>query len=144
MAQRDNKVNISVARDSRWIASVSRRDSSAMKTIAVLTLIFLPGTVIASIFSSNMFDFRSADGPVVSSKFWVYWAVTLPLTVGVLLVWIVWYYWSSAKQKKQDRDLEESMGALEWRQSKKEDEEEEEKEEEGQSESGSVREGSMR
>ena len=68
IVQRDNKLNIEIAQSSRRIAEESRRDnllnielakataqvaeetrqySAAMKTIAVLTLTFLPGTFIA-------------------------------------------------------------------------------------------------
>ena len=47
IAQKDSKVNVEVARDSKEIAAESKRDSSAMKTIAVLTIIFLPGTFVA-------------------------------------------------------------------------------------------------
>ncbi|KAH0538563.1 hypothetical protein FGG08_004851 [Glutinoglossum americanum] len=113
MAQKDNQVNISVARDSSRIASASKRDSSAMKTIAVLTLVFLPGTLVASVFSTNMFDFRSPNPePIVSRKFWIYWAVTAPFTILVLAIWTAWYFWSEGRQRRQDRDLEVSMEAL--------------------------------
>jgi len=47
MAQRDNIANQSIAADSREIASAARRDSSAMKAIALLTMTFLPGTFVA-------------------------------------------------------------------------------------------------
>ena len=47
MGQRDNKLNIEVARDSKSIAAESKRDSSSMKTIAVLTIVFLPGTFVS-------------------------------------------------------------------------------------------------
>ena len=40
-------MNHEIAVDSKEIAAASRRDSSAMKIIAVLTTIFLPGTFIA-------------------------------------------------------------------------------------------------
>jgi len=36
-----------MARDSKEVAEASKRDSSAMKIIAVLTTLFLPGTFIA-------------------------------------------------------------------------------------------------
>jgi hypothetical protein len=52
--QRDNQLNITIAEESRKIAASSakiaeesRRDSAAMKAIAVLTLTFLPGTTVA-------------------------------------------------------------------------------------------------
>lgn len=47
IAQRDSKVNISVAEDSKKIAAAAKRDSSAMKTVSILTLVFLPGTFVA-------------------------------------------------------------------------------------------------
>ena len=61
MAQRDAKVNIELAKSStilaqastadsaamRQIAIESKKDSSAMKTIAILGMFFLPGTFIA-------------------------------------------------------------------------------------------------
>ena len=68
IAQRDNKLNIQlaessrkIAEESRWdnllnvklarataqVAEETRQDSAAMKTIAILTLTFLPGTAVA-------------------------------------------------------------------------------------------------
>jgi hypothetical protein len=40
-------LNIEVARDSKVIALASSRDSTAMKTVAILTIAFLPGTFVA-------------------------------------------------------------------------------------------------
>ncbi|KAI9724846.1 MAG: hypothetical protein M1812_000122 [Candelaria pacifica] len=57
--QRDNRINISVAADSRRIAAASKRDSSAMKTISVMTIVFLPGTFMAV----------SSPWPALSSHF---------------------------------------------------------------------------
>ena len=51
IAQRDNKINISVAEDSKKIAAAAMRDSSAMKTVSMLTLIFLPPTYVAVCFN---------------------------------------------------------------------------------------------
>jgi Mg2+ and Co2+ transporter CorA len=42
-----NKINTDIAKSSQQIAVESRRDNASMKTIAVLTLIFLPGTFVA-------------------------------------------------------------------------------------------------
>jgi hypothetical protein len=47
IAQEDTKINISLAKDSREIAAASKQDSSAMKIIAMLTTLFLPGTFMA-------------------------------------------------------------------------------------------------
>ncbi|KAL9032788.1 MAG: hypothetical protein Q9214_007811 [Letrouitia sp. 1 TL-2023] len=49
MQQQDSGVNRSIALDSKKVAEASRSDSSSMKTIAALTMFFLPGTAIAVI-----------------------------------------------------------------------------------------------
>ncbi|KAL9632232.1 MAG: hypothetical protein Q9204_003877 [Flavoplaca sp. TL-2023a] len=55
IAQNDSRTNIAIADASRRIAFETRRDSDAMKTIAALTMIFLPGTFVAV--STQKFDF---------------------------------------------------------------------------------------
>lgn len=47
MAQKDSKVNLQLAATTTTIARESKKDSSAMKAIAVLTMCFLPGTFLA-------------------------------------------------------------------------------------------------
>jgi len=47
MAQKDSKVNIGLAETTTIIAKESKKDSSAMKAIAILTMLFLPGTFLA-------------------------------------------------------------------------------------------------
>lgn len=43
----DNRLNVEVARDSRLIALATGRDSMAMKTVALMTMFFLPATFLA-------------------------------------------------------------------------------------------------
>jgi hypothetical protein len=47
MAQKDSKTNIRLAETTTEIAKEGKKDSSAMKSIAVLTMCFLPGTFLA-------------------------------------------------------------------------------------------------
>ena len=47
MAQKGNMITIALAADSKEIAMATKKDSSAMKAIALLTMIFLPGTFVA-------------------------------------------------------------------------------------------------
>ncbi|PMD46971.1 hypothetical protein L207DRAFT_522437 [Hyaloscypha variabilis F] len=97
----DTKLSIMIAED-------TRRDSSSMKTIAVLTLVFLPATAMASIFSMSMLDWQAKDGDtVVSSKIWIYAVVAVVLTCVVLVVWILWFKWTQKKyDKKMWNDIE--------------------------------------
>jgi hypothetical protein len=47
IAQEDQNTSIGIARDSHILAAESKRDSTSMKTIAVVTMTFLPGTFVA-------------------------------------------------------------------------------------------------
>jgi len=108
--QKDSRLNYSIARDSKKIAAATRKDSSAMKTIAILTIIFLPGTFIAALFSTGLFTFTEpSSDSIVSPEFWVYWAVALPVTILVLLIWALWS-WHVRKTGDEDIDIEDTSG----------------------------------
>lgn len=55
VAQRDSKVNLAVAEDSYHVATLAARDSETMKTITVLTLLFLPSTLVTVNFPLTLF-----------------------------------------------------------------------------------------
>ena len=56
------------------IAANSKRDSSAMKAVTVLTMLFLLGAFVATFFSMNMFDWSLDTGavPRMSLRTWLY------------------------------------------------------------------------
>lgn len=88
--QRDQELGIQIASDSRTLAQEAKRDSTSMKAIAAVTMSFLPGTFVASLFAMPMFDWNAPTNDYVSSRFWIYWAVTVPLTFAVLAIWLLW------------------------------------------------------
>lgn len=48
-----------------------------------------------------MFNWQaSGTEPVLSSRFWIYWAVTLPLTLLVLSVWLSWLHQHKSHEPK--------------------------------------------
>ncbi|KAK2009781.1 hypothetical protein LZ32DRAFT_608182 [Colletotrichum eremochloae] len=84
---------------SRQIATNAGLDSTAMKTLAVVTMVFLPPTFIATLFSMSMFDWQSSSsaaagdtGRTVVPEFWIYWAVSVPLTLAIVVGWRVWWH----------------------------------------------------
>jgi Mg2+ and Co2+ transporter CorA len=105
IAQREQELSRQLARDNiqltqatlqlgeatRQIAEDSKRDSTSMKAIAAVTMFFLPGTFAASLFAMPIFRWNASSGTdVVSHRIWVYWAVTIPLTLvtfGCFLLW---------------------------------------------------------
>ena len=82
VSQREADTSLAIARD-------TKNDSSSMKAIAALTMVFLPATAVTSFFGMSFFN--GAGGKlVVSSDWWVFVAVSLPLTVATLVVWWLW------------------------------------------------------
>jgi Mg2+ and Co2+ transporter CorA len=92
--QANTSTNLTIAHDTRTIAVASKRDSSSMKILAVVTTAFLPGAFVATLFSSSMFDWFASEGhPVVSGRFWVYWSITVPLTLITMGIWLRLELW---------------------------------------------------
>jgi hypothetical protein len=109
------------SRSSVQISANTQTDSAAMKTISVLGLVFLPGTFICvcashpfpspkkqtnlypkSLFSTTFFNFTpgSDTSPqqwVMSDKFWVYFAVAVPIT---LITIACWFWWTNVSAKR--------------------------------------------
>jgi len=72
-------------------------DSAAMKTIAILTMLFLPATFISGLFGTNFFALVAKAGGsdagstlLVSDQWWLFLACSLPLTAAVFAVWKGW------------------------------------------------------
>ncbi|KAI5460123.1 hypothetical protein BGZ63DRAFT_389556 [Mariannaea sp. PMI_226] len=83
VTQQDSETSVQIARD-------TRNDSASMKTIAVLTMVFLPATAVSGFFGMAFFGL-SNDGNFTASPFgWIFAAVTIPLTVLILLLWAFW------------------------------------------------------
>ncbi len=50
-----------------------------------------PATFVCAIFSMSFFNYDASSGEwSVSSNFWMYWAVAVPITVVTLLLWHIW------------------------------------------------------
>lgn len=84
------------------IAQIARRDNATMKALALIGVLYLPGTFISGIFGSNFFNYSpssnsgnlsngSADSSVsdwnMSEEFWIYWVITIPVTLFTVLLW---------------------------------------------------------
>ncbi|TRX93675.1 hypothetical protein FHL15_005351 [Xylaria flabelliformis] len=80
------------------LALAASRDSRHMRTIALVTMVFLPGTFFATIFSMTFFNWQAKDGEsTVSSMFWIYIAFSVISTIATLLVY---YYFVAIRTKK--------------------------------------------
>ncbi|KAI1427164.1 hypothetical protein F5Y12DRAFT_783501 [Xylaria sp. FL1777] len=86
------------------IGLATQSDSLTMKSIALVTLTFLPPTFVCAIFSMSFFNYSTDSGWVLSDKFWVYWVFAVPTT---LLTAVAWYFlqkkYSNPTQPKNEK-----------------------------------------
>ncbi|KAK2590627.1 hypothetical protein QQS21_011693 [Conoideocrella luteorostrata] len=94
--QQDAMHNLELSKSTHEIAYFSYRDSASMKTLAVVTMFFLPGSFVSALFSTQCFewagvDLRSASiGVKPTPQFRLYWAITIPLTLMTFLLYFLW------------------------------------------------------
>ncbi|KAJ9605461.1 hypothetical protein H2200_010118 [Cladophialophora chaetospira] len=103
------------------LARASHSDSNTMKAITILTMVFLPATFVCSLFSTGFFDFGADDDDGhfgsrkmhVAGQFWIYFAVTVPLTVVVLGICAAWLKWSARRGDENDGKPQRQGGKFE-------------------------------
>lgn len=88
------------------LAESQHRDSLSMKTLAIVTMVFLPGSFISALFSTSMFDWDSVDptsnsiGVKTMPQFGLYWAITIPLT---FVTFLLYFFWLRMMKQQRDR-----------------------------------------
>jgi len=117
ITQRDQNQNLRIANDTQILAQESKRDSTAMKAIAIVTMFFLPGTFLSSLFAIPIFDWDAIRGnEVVNRRLWVYFAFTIPLTILVVSLYLLWEKYAmhlyDNKIKKRDNPTAGSAGGV--------------------------------
>jgi Mg2+ and Co2+ transporter CorA len=77
IAQKDSRVNLA-------IAGLQANDSRTLKGIAVLTLLFLPSTLVATLWTTNLFELQGATN----------WKIYISITAGLtfLVICFSWLY----------------------------------------------------
>ncbi|KAI1268391.1 hypothetical protein F5Y18DRAFT_375189 [Xylariaceae sp. FL1019] len=113
MTQKESKLNLEMAAQQRRLAHASKRDSTSMKTLSLLGAVFLPGTFLSSVFSMTFFDFKVADNREVSQELWIYFIITIPLTLAIVLAW-----WGLDRRREkryavEDNDIEKGIERME-------------------------------
>ncbi|RYC63258.1 hypothetical protein CHU98_g2944 [Xylaria longipes] len=110
---KESKLNLEMAAQQRRLAHASKRDSTAMKTLSLLGAIFLPGTFLSSVFSMTFFDFKVAGNSEVSQELWIYFVITIPLTLAIVGTW-----WALDRRREkryavEDEDIEQGIERME-------------------------------
>lgn len=81
-----------------------------MKMLAAVTVVLLPGIAVSSLFSMPLFDWGAErSDKLTNRRFWVYWAVTIPLTSLVIAVMLLWGHRKILLNRKQDKKAQEQL-----------------------------------
>lgn len=94
----DNAITLSFNLVTQQDSMVMIQDSNSMKVIAAITMIFLPTTGVATVVGSQLFTSEILkDGTTwdvrLTPLFWTMWWISIPLTVFVVLLAIIWHWW---------------------------------------------------
>ncbi|KAF6824563.1 hypothetical protein CPLU01_10761 [Colletotrichum plurivorum] len=107
IARQDSAVNPEISKGNIVIARDTRHESAQMRTIAILTMIYLPLLSVAAIFSMDMFNWEAEDGEsIVSRHIWLFAALAVGLTFLTLLAWILGTQRQRQLAKKSDKYFE--------------------------------------
>ncbi|KAI1373025.1 hypothetical protein F4677DRAFT_430786 [Hypoxylon crocopeplum] len=105
IARHDSGLNTKIARANTLVAMEAKREGNQMKLIALLTMVYLPFSSVAAIFSMDLFDWNAQAGePVVSKYIWVFVAIAVGLTA---ITFFVWYRITRRHGNTTDEDAPE-------------------------------------
>lgn len=84
----------------------SQYDTSSMKTLAIVTMMFLPGTFVAAVFSMPVFNWAGGNADsIVNHHFGIYWAVTTTLTLLTFVLYGLWLWLHDRHRFKKTRHV---------------------------------------
>ncbi|KAH9908537.1 hypothetical protein F4778DRAFT_350718 [Xylariomycetidae sp. FL2044] len=102
IAKRDSNLNTKIARANTNLAMETKREGTQMRSIALLTMIYLPISSVAAIFSMDLFNWGAGAGEsVVSQYIWIFAVLSLGLTALTLFAWRHVTYRHEKKKKKK-------------------------------------------
>lgn len=98
----DNAITLSFNLITQQDSMVMIQDSNSMKVIAAITMIFLPTTGVATVIGSQLFFSKVHDDEetwdiLLTPLFWTLWWISIPLTILVVLLAIIWHWWTHSE-----------------------------------------------
>jgi Mg2+ and Co2+ transporter CorA len=88
-------------------AMAANRETKVMKSISLVTMVFLPGTFFATVFSMTFFNWSGEEGTRrVSRYLWVYVVFT---AVSTLITLGLWYFFVAYRRGNRDVGDEEKQ-----------------------------------
>lgn len=116
IAQEDAFFNYKLSHHMSQTAEFSYRDAASMKTLAVVTMFFLPGSFVSALFSTELFAWEdvnqgsSSIAVPTTPQLTLYWLVTIPLTVATFVLYFLWLWYQKRERSrnfKTDQEMDE-------------------------------------
>ncbi|WYZ38038.1 hypothetical protein EsH8_II_001544 [Colletotrichum jinshuiense] len=100
IARQDSKTNTKISHANAAIAVQTKHESTQMRTIALLTMAYLPLSSVAAIFSMDMFNWGAVEGEsIVSKHIWLFAVLAVGLTIVTVFAWYL--------GTRQDKEMKE-------------------------------------
>lgn len=112
VTEHDSLANQGIAKDAQRLADLAHKDSTSIKALTLVATLFIPPTFVASLFSTPLFDWITADESSAGDETTkgrksalLYVAITGPLMVVTFFVWAVL---TLCRKSRRHRETQES------------------------------------
>ncbi|KAM7210133.1 hypothetical protein V8F06_014483 [Rhypophila decipiens] len=108
IAQQDSITSTRISHINTEIAWEAKREGAQMRSIAVLGMIYLPLSCVASVFSTSLFNWNPSEGEsVVSSYIWILAVLAAGMTI---LTVLAWHLWTRREKKHEEAKKKSELG----------------------------------
>ncbi|TGO38123.1 hypothetical protein BHYA_0081g00190 [Botrytis hyacinthi] len=77
----------------------STKDAAAVKILTIITLVYLPTTIVANFFSTQFVQTTDSGHMTVTENSWILAAISVPLTAFTIILWWAWVYLTEVKKE---------------------------------------------
>ncbi|KAI0105585.1 hypothetical protein F4776DRAFT_471974 [Hypoxylon sp. NC0597] len=110
IARHDSDLSTKIAHANTMIALETKREGIQMRSIALLTMVYLPFSSVAAVFSMDMFNWDAQDGDSVVSKYiWVFATFAIGFTAITLFAW---HHITCRHERRADEDASEIQSKM--------------------------------
>ncbi|KAJ8110297.1 hypothetical protein OPT61_g6826 [Boeremia exigua] len=100
----------------RQLTEKSSRDSSSMRILTIITMIYLPCTIVSNFFSTQFVNQIQLDTGGLTLQYaqntWLFFAISIPLTAFTILVWFLWVSLSTVWEHRNSQLQSDSGQAI--------------------------------
>ncbi|KAI9642073.1 hypothetical protein NHQ30_009944 [Ciborinia camelliae] len=83
----------------------STKDAAAVKILTVITLVYLPTTIVANFFSTEFVQTNDNGHMTLTSNWWLLVAISIPLTAFTIILWWSWVRYAEVVHRPQQSDI---------------------------------------